>query len=256
MELEIGLGSDWPWNKLRHGRLWRLLRRVKFLRTALYLAMEVQRMLRESQTCSREVWDQVFETHTDPWKSETSPVQRERFIKQTEMLDAARDGSTFCRGLEIGCSEGLYTEVLADRCESLLVLEISRTVLARTQKRRRWSEQVRFDAFDFRLDDVPGTFDLIVVAGVLEYFSRPNTFVRMRAKLAAALRPDGYLLLETTRANPLLENSWWGRRLIRGRWINVFVAEHPSLVTVSSFMTDSYSIILCRKLGSASARSA
>jgi SAM-dependent methyltransferase len=196
------------------------------------------------------VVDRDFTDRNDPWKYETNPMEHARFAQQTELLDEVRKGGLFKSGLEIGCAEGRYTETLAERCESLLVLDLSPTALARAQSRRQWPERVRFAAFDLRSDVVPGTFDLIVVAGVLEYFSRPSTLRRIRENLIAALRPNGYLLVETSRWNPIVENAWWGRRLIRGKWINALVSEHPSLTVVSSVMTDSYSIVLCRKLGS------
>jgi 2-polyprenyl-3-methyl-5-hydroxy-6-metoxy-1,4-benzoquinol methylase len=194
--------------------------------------------------------DRVLAERNDPWQYETNPLEQVRFLQQTELLDDVRNGQLFASGLEIGCAEGLYTEILAERCESLLVLDLSPTALARAQRRRRWSDRVRFAAFDLRREAIPETFDLILVAGVLEYFSRPSTLFRIREKLTAALRPNGYLLVETTRANPIVENAWWGRRLVRGRWINALISEHPSLTIISSVMTDSYSLTLCRKLGS------
>jgi cyclopropane fatty-acyl-phospholipid synthase-like methyltransferase len=237
------------WQKFRSSQLWRLLRKVGFLRSGLYLAIEMLTTLRERRTTSLEVVDGDLARCNDPWKYETNPLEQQRFLKQTELLDEVRGDRLFQFGLEIGCAEGLYTEVLAQRCESLLVLDLSPTALARTQSRRRWSERVRFGAFDLRSEAIPGTFDLIVVAGVLEYFSRPSTFLRIRERLTAALRPNGYLMVESTRVNPVVENAWWGRRLIRGKWINAFISEHPSLAIISSAITDSYSITLCRKGG-------
>jgi cyclopropane fatty-acyl-phospholipid synthase-like methyltransferase len=250
MKQEAGTVCDWLWNKFRSSDLWRFLRGVPFLRSGSYLAIEVFRMLHEPRTASLEVVDGDFLRCNDPWKYETNPLEQARFLKQTELLDAARGDRPFQFGLEIGCAEGLYTEILAERCESLLVLDLSPTALARTQSRCGWSERVRFNAFDLRNEAIPGTFDLIVVAGVLEYFSRPYTFFRVRKKLTGALRPNGYLLVETTRANPVVENAWWGRRLIRGRWINVFVSEHSSLAIISAATTDSCSITLYRRVES------
>lgn len=163
------------------------------------------------------------------------------------MLDEVCEGRLFPSGLEIGCAEGVFTEVLADRCESLLVLDVSPRALARTQNRRNWSDRVQFGAFDLQHDPIPGTYDLIVVAGVLEYFSRPPTLYKIREKLAGALRANGILLIETTRAHPVVEASWWGRRLIRGRWMNAVIADHPSLAVISSTATESYCMTLCRK---------
>jgi SAM-dependent methyltransferase len=248
-ETEAGIGG-WLWHKFRSSRFWRLLRRVEFLRSGLYLAIELRRSWREPWASSLGTVDRDFAERNDPWRYETNPVEHARFLKQTELLDDVRNGQLFESGLEIGCAEGLYTEILAERCKSLLVLDLSPTALARAQGRRRWSERVRFAAFDLRSEVVPSTFDLIIVAGVLEYFSRPSTLFRIREKLTAALRPNGYLLVETTRVNPIVENAWWGRRLIRGKWINAFISGHPSLTIISSLMTDSYSLTLCRKLGS------
>ncbi len=174
-------------------------------------------------------------------------MEKSRFRAQTELLDQARDGCTFEAGLEIGCAEGVFTETLAARCDTLLVLDLSPTALKRTKSRRQWHDRVDFQAFDLRSQTIPGSFDLIVVAGVLEYFNRRRTFFLVREKLAAALSPRGYLLIETTRVNPVVENAWWGRRLIRGKWINTFVSEHPSLEVVASALTGDYSIVLCRK---------
>jgi len=252
-ETEAGIG-DWLWHKFRSSQLWRLLRKVGFLRSGLYLAIEVRRSLREPWASSLGTVDRDFAERNDPWRYETNPLEQARFLKQTELLDDVRKGQLFESGLEIGCAEGLYSEILAERCESLLVLDLSPTALARAQSRRRWSERVRFGAFDLRSEVVPGTFDLIIVAGVLEYFSRPSTLFRIREKLTAALRPNGYLLVETTRVNPIVENAWWGRRLIRGKWISALFSEHPSLTVISSVMTDSCSMILCRKLESSRAQ--
>ena len=165
------------------------------------------------------------------------------------MIDTASDGEHFRRGLEIGCAEGLYTEVLAQRCDSLRVLDLSPTALARARGRRRWPDSVTFGAFDLRRNIIPGTFDLIVVTGVLEYFSRPSTMARAREKLVAALAPGGCLLVETTRNNRVVEGSWWGRYLVRGKWINHFFSCHPSLVVESDHCDEMFAITLLRRVG-------
>lgn len=244
----IDAQANVSWQKFRSSQIWRLLRKVAFLRSGWYLALELERCLRASQTSSMQTVDGVFKDRLDPWDYETNPSEQERFAKQTEMLERVRkNGRPFQRGLEIGSAEGHYTEILAERCESLLVLDLSPTALARTQGRVRWPERVHFSLFDLRDDAIPGTFDLIVVAGVLEYFYRRSTMVKVRQKLVSALRPNGFLLVETTRAEPDVENVWWGRVLVRGKWINVFVSEHPSLITVSSMSSDFCSMVLCRK---------
>lgn len=247
MQLGTEPSAGWLRRKLRETRLWRIMRDTSFVQSSRYLAKELQNAARESRATSIEVVDQELKEQRDPWKYETNPLEQMRFAQQAELLDAARKGRLFPLGLEIGCAEGLFTEVLADRCESLLVLDISPTALARTQARRQWAGSVHFGAFDLLHDAIPGTFDLIVLAGVLEYFYRPSTFSNMREKLAAALSPKGYLLLETTRADSIVEDSWWGRRLIRGKWINDFISKHPSFTIVSSTFGDCFAVTLLQK---------
>jgi len=235
------------WSMFRGSGLWRLLKRVSLLRSGYYLAIELRETWREAHNSDIEAIEGDFKGTIDPWNYETSSMERERFTKQTELLDAVRGDRVFTSGLEIGCAEGLYTEVIAARCKTLQVLDFSPTALERTQRRREWPDAVRFDTFDVRNDRIPGTYDLIVIAGVLEYFSRPSTFYKVRANLCAALRSGGIMLLETTRVNPVVEDAWWSRFLIRGKWINSFVSEGPGLTLISSASTEDYVISIFRK---------
>jgi SAM-dependent methyltransferase len=234
------------WNDFMGSKPWQLLKRISFLRSGFHLGIELRKAWGDQRNSALEIFECAFEA-ADPWNYETSALEQLRFAKQTELLDAARDGQTFESGLEIGCAEGLYTETVAERCAALQVLEFSPTALERTRRRRKWSNSVRFDRFDVRNDNIPGTYDLIVIAGVLEYFSSPATFRRIRANLCNALRAEGILLVETTRVNPVVENAWWARLLVRGRWINEFISKGPGLTPVSSAITESYVIHLFRK---------
>ncbi len=236
-------------NEFRGSALWRALKSIALLRSSLYLAIEIGKSWREPFTMTRAVVDQYFRDHMDPWRYETSPMEQQRFSDQTAMLDEVRRDERFIRGLEIGCAEGAYTEVLAGRCESLTVLDISATALARAQARCAWGNRVTFHEFDLSAEPITGTYDLIVIAGVLEYFSRRGTFRRLRKKLFDALAPGAYLLLETTRVHAVVEDAWWARLLVRGKWINNFLSGIEGLTVIKVKETETYSILLCRKAG-------
>ena len=154
----------------------------------------------------------------------------------------------FADALEIVCAEGWYTEMLNEKCRSLLALDISPTALHRAHRRRAWHETVAFRQFDLRRDPMPGSFDLIVVASVLEYFSRPATFRRVREKLAHSLRPGGYLMVETTRSiDTAMDGCWWRGWLLQGKAINTFIAQHPALSEIGAAESDWYVITVYRK---------
>lgn len=238
------------WHLFQRSRLWRLLRRASWLRHGVYLALELRKGWREPAATSGESWDLIYRSMHDPWQHETDPIEQDCHRKQIEMLDEVREGKSFHRGLEIGCGEGLYSQALAGRCESLLAVDISPTAVKRAQGRQSWPGHVRFNLFDLRSEPIPGQYDLIVLDNVLETFSRRATFRAIREKLAGALTPNGYLLV-VVRDRPavFIENSWWGRYLIRGKWINVFFAEHPCLTAVITSSTEHYSAVLCRRVG-------
>lgn len=191
--------------------------------------------------------DEQFAT-PDPWNYAKSEREHDCFRHQLAVLDAFREGSTFTKACEIGCAEGFFTEHLAERCESLVALELSARALSRAHARRDWGQQVRFAQWDLRCDPLPGTFDLIVLAGVLEYFHRRSAIRAAREKVVAGLNPGAHLFLVTTRS-PGTEDSWWGRAFPRGSRINEFVSRHPRLRPVVSERGDWYVIDLLERTG-------
>jgi SAM-dependent methyltransferase len=225
-----------------------VLRSISPLRSAVYFALELRRVFGEDGACSKANFDNIFRSTVDPWDYGKSPIVQELFRRETELLDQVRRGKLFPRAVEIGCAEGHFTELLADRCGSLEALELSPTALERARTRRAWSDHIRFSKFDLRRDPLPGRFDLVVVTGVLEYFARRSTFYRVRDKLAAAVVPGGHLMIETTRPPRVIDDSRWAPFLIRGRWINSFIARHSLLRTVDTFMNEHFIITLLTKI--------
>lgn len=236
------------WESFRQSRTWRALRKVTFFRSGVYFAIELRRSFLEPRTTSRDSVDAEFRDRVDPFHYDTSPANRTRFLRQKQMLDSARAGRQFANALEIGCAEGHFTEVIAECSQSLLVVDLSSTALARARQRLIWGERVSFREWDLRCGAIPGKYDLIVVTGVLEYFQRRRTFRKIRTSLVAALNPGGYLLLESAVSeNPTVEQAWWSKYLIRGKWINSFVAEHKELEVVETTLLDIFVITLLRK---------
>ncbi len=226
-----------------------LLRRVSALRSAWYLALALREIIRNGPSrVSREL-DAEFAAHNDPWDYGRAAEQL-RMQRALEMLGSAIGGARPVRTLEIGCAEGIFTAMLAARCDSLLALDLSPLALARARERNRARMNVSFERWDLLHDPLPtGTFDLVVIMSVLEYVFRPRDLRIARDRLADLLAPGGYLLVSNVRGSQISEVSWWGRHLIRGgKWINIFLGKHPSLHEVSSFTGDFYVHTLLRKV--------
>jgi O-antigen/teichoic acid export membrane protein/2-polyprenyl-3-methyl-5-hydroxy-6-metoxy-1,4-benzoquinol methylase len=227
--------------------LHRLLRRVSFVRSGVYLAIALADWARNPSS-SAATFDREFRHQRDPWGYDKLE-ERARFQRALEFLDTARGTDHFQRALEIGCAEGAFTELLMPRCDSLLAVDWSSLALERARERRPWNESVRFERWDLRKDPLPGLFDLIVVMSVLEYFARPGDLRAARDKLAAGLMPGGYLLLGNVRQSDAYETAWWGKYLVRGgKWMNQLVSQGPGLRLEDSAMDSHYVITLLRKV--------
>lgn len=217
------------------------------LGSVIFLTLELRQTLQEKRRTAQHTVDGVFRNKVDPFSYISNPQEQERFAIQRELLDGCRVGATFRSALEIGPGEGIFTEILATRSDSLLVVDLAPTALQRTQDRRGWGAHVRFALWNLLSDELPGQFDLVVATGLLEYFTRRRTLSDVREKLVDALKDGGYLLLESTRAQPVVEHAWWGRALIRGKWINDYVAAHPALSVERHVLTEPFAITLLRK---------
>jgi SAM-dependent methyltransferase len=226
-----------------------ILRRVPFARSTWQLARELRPLLFHDAARARADYEEEFARTRDPWAFETDPVAgRDRFACELAMLDAVRGDRPFTRAFEVGCAEGMFTELLAARCEGLVAVDISPIALARARDRCAWGSHVQFSEWDLRTDAAADPFDLVVIEGVLDCFSQPWAFRAAREKLVTALVPGGYLLAGSPRSTEVVESAWWGRHLIRGgKWIGAGLSEHPRLKVVSSAWEPTYVDTLFRK---------
>ena len=137
----------------------------------------------------RAEFEALYGADPDPWRMETSVYEAAKYDATLAALPHER----YERGLEIGCSIGVLTMRLAERCERLTAVDVSSTALARARARRG------ADRIEWCCAEVPGGWpdgprDLIVLSEVL-YFLEPDE-VRGLARLAARdLDADGTIVL-------------------------------------------------------------
>lgn len=122
----------------------------------------------------QDYFDAVYESSDDPWSFRTRWYeQRKRDLTVGSLPDRR-----YHRGLEIGCSIGMLTEMLAPRCTDLIAVDISERAVA--QARARAGSRVDIRVLDVLVDFPEGEFDLIVLSEVGYYWGD--------AGLRAALR--------------------------------------------------------------------
>lgn len=226
-EIPLSKAAD-SYRRVRH-----CLARIGFLRSGYMLLRSIREAALDSPARGQAELNREFEPQEDPWNYATVSYQRDRIRLEMDMLDGVRGSTRFGKALEVGCAEGIFTEELVPRCESLLAVDISPVALARARNRLQGKESVQFVHWDLRVDPMPATYDLIVIIHALEYIRNPIYIRRAREKLVNSLRPGGFLLLGTMKVADIYEDAWWGKFFLRsGRRINNFFAAHHALKLV------------------------
>lgn len=212
----------------------RKLRDVHFLRSTYYFWHTLRVRASWSKESLREELVDLLKEREDPWNYTTDPDENDRFKSALGLLDMASSDRLFENAFEVACSEGVFSNMLARRCKSLVAVDISEAALSRA-KRRCAGREVKFEQWDLFTSPVPKDLDLVVVMDVIELLLSPSDVRNARDKLVDGLRPGGHLLLSDSRQNVIFETSWWGKWLLRGGMrIAEFFGEHPELKLVAS----------------------
>ena len=120
-----------------------------------------------------------------------SDYEQLKYRRTLELLPPGPIG----RALEAGCSEGMFSALLAPRVGHLTAVDISPTALERARERCRPFDNVDWRQLDFFDDELPRDLDLLVCCEALYYLSDRTELARVSTKLAGALAPGGHLLL-------------------------------------------------------------
>lgn len=147
--------------------------------------------LSQPNSLPRSYFDEVYRANADPWGFETSPYEQAKYADTVAALPKPQ----YASALEVGCSLGVLTAMLAPQCGHLLAVDIAEAPLARARQRCATLPQVAFRLMKLPQEFPAGsTFDLIVLSEVGYYWSAADLAVAADL-LVAALRPAGQLLL-------------------------------------------------------------
>ena len=147
-------------------------------------------MSREKTSLTPDYFVGLYASDPDPWRFASSAYERDKYRATLASLPRKR----YAEALEIGCSIGVFTRRLAERCDALLALDVVPSVLDAARERCAACTNVRFF-----LGAVPdawpdGRFDLIVLSEVAYYLDRRD-LARLAVRIESALRPGGDVVL-------------------------------------------------------------
>jgi predicted TPR repeat methyltransferase len=135
-------------------------------------------------------FEALYSEHGDPWGFETSGYEAAKYRRT---LDALPSGRRFARALECGCSIGVFTERLAERCDALVAVDASATAIAAARPRLAGLGHVAVERRTLPEELPPGPFDLVVCSELLYYFDAAALHELLTA-LEARLVAGGTLL--------------------------------------------------------------
>jgi cyclopropane fatty-acyl-phospholipid synthase-like methyltransferase len=147
-------------------------------------------MSEQRPTLKPDHFDGLYSANPDPWNFSASPYERAKYTLTLNAMPKPRSRSA----LEVGCSIGVLTRLLASRCDSLLAIDAAQTPLAEARRRCAGLSGVRFEQLFVPEQWPEGMFDLILLSEVVYYLSREDVG-RLAARVTRSLAPDGSVIL-------------------------------------------------------------
>ncbi len=136
----------------------------------------------------QEYFDALHERRPDPWGFTARWYEERKRALTLASLPRRR----YPRALEVGCSIGVLTSDLAERCDDLLAIDIS--PVAAERARERVGSRARVEVRDAGAALPAGPFDLIVLSEVGYYFTAER-LGPLLADAVSQLAEGGELLL-------------------------------------------------------------
>src|ERR1700753_3207386 len=108
-------------------------------------------------------FERLYQSNPAPWALASSRYERAKYQRTRAVLGDRR----FTAGLEVGCSVGVLTRMLAPRCDTLLGVGIVDAPLRAARTRCAAFSHVRFKRMRVPTEWPAHRFDLIVFSEVL-----------------------------------------------------------------------------------------
>jgi SAM-dependent methyltransferase len=134
-------------------------------------------------------FDAMYHAASDPWGFTERWYERRKYAISLALLPAERYRSA----LEPGCSIGVFSALLAPRCDRLLCCDVATAAVDTATARTADLPSVLVEQRDISRRWPEGRFDLIVFSELLYYFS-DRDLDQVLDHAVGALQPGGTLL--------------------------------------------------------------
>jgi len=146
--------------------------------------------MKEKKSLTPEYFKVVYDASEDPWNFETSEYEASKY----EATISALPRQHYDKTLEIGCSIGVLTKLLAQKSRHLLATDISEKALDIAARRCVDMNNITFEQINFKNELPDEKYDLIMVSEVAYYLSSDDWELAIY-DLYRRLKPDGNIVL-------------------------------------------------------------
>ncbi|WP_082444332.1 SAM-dependent methyltransferase [Sphingomonas sp. Leaf242] len=146
--------------------------------------------MRREHSIEPAYFEALYKDRGDPWHFETSAYEAAKYDATLAALPSDR----FASALEVGCANGVLTTRLAQRCDSLLAVDVSDTALTAARARCGDQSNVRVERLRLPAEAPDGAFDLVLLSEVVYYWDSAD-ISRLAGYLRTAVLAGGHVLL-------------------------------------------------------------
>lgn len=143
-------------------------------------------MSRRQTTIEPGYFNALYRADGDPWRFRTSAYEADKYAATLAALRQPR----YPAALEVGCSIGVFTAMLAPRCDALLAVDASEAALAIAVRDGAPPPNTTFARCLVPAEFPSGAFDLIVLSEVL-YYLQQDDLERMAVACERAQQSGG-----------------------------------------------------------------
>jgi trans-aconitate methyltransferase len=147
-------------------------------------------MSRRTETLPDDYFAGIYASDPDPWRFTTSAYERDKYAATLAALPRPRYRAAF----EPACSIGVFTRVLAERCERLLATDLVPAAVEAARARCADRPQVEIRQGAVPADWPEGRFDLIVLSEFLYFLAQPDLAELVR-RVGTGVEPGGDIVL-------------------------------------------------------------
>ncbi|MCX8526413.1 class I SAM-dependent methyltransferase [Chryseobacterium formosus] len=146
--------------------------------------------MNKKQSLNSDYFKEVYDANEDPWNFETSEYEAAKYATTI----AALPKDHYENVLEIGCSIGVLTQLLAQKSTHLLATDISQKALDLAAKRCIDLKNVSFKLLNFQNEFPDDLYDLVMISEVAYYLS-PTDWKSAVLSLFDRLKSNGNIVL-------------------------------------------------------------